>query len=114
MKQAEVEPGGLAALRSDLAQRIDYFCWLQWIADEQLAADFSAAGTACMSIGIMQDLAVGVHPEGADAWAMRDVLASGMSVGAPPDMYNQQAQDWSQPPWRPNALADAAYRPLRD
>lgn len=29
-------------------------------------------------------------------------------------MYNQIGQDWSQPPWRPDALADAAYRPYRD
>ncbi|HMO10464.1 MAG TPA: 4-alpha-glucanotransferase, partial [Actinotalea sp.] len=64
--------------------------------------------------GVMHDLAVGVHPEGADAWALRDVLAVGVSVGAPPDMYNQQGQDWSQPPWRPDALVRTAYRPFRD
>ena len=40
--------------------------------------------------------------------------ASGVTVGAPPDMYNQQGQDWSQPPLRPDALARAAYRPFRD
>jgi len=67
-----------------------------------------------MALGIMHDLAVGVHPEGADAWALRDVLATGASVGAPPDMYNQQGQDWSQPPWHPEGLARAAYRPYRD
>ena len=67
-----------------------------------------------MALGIMHDLAVGVHPQGADVWALGDVLARGATVGAPPDMYNQQGQNWSQPPWRPDALARAAYRPYRD
>ena len=67
-----------------------------------------------MAIGVMHDLAVGVHPEGADAWALQDVLARGVSVGAPPDMYNQMGQDWSQPPWRPDALAEAGFAPYRD
>ena len=67
-----------------------------------------------MALGIMHDLAVGVHPQGADVWALGDVLASGATVGAPPDMYNQQGQNWSQPPWHPDALARAAYRPYRD
>src|SRR5699024_12850715 len=78
LQQAEAEPGGLAALRRDLAPRIDFYCWLQWIADEQLAAAVRAAGTAGMSIGVMQDLAVGVHPEGAHAWARRGGGASGI------------------------------------
>ncbi|EYR64527.1 4-alpha-glucanotransferase [Actinotalea ferrariae CF5-4] len=101
-------------LREKLADRIQFHCWLQWVADEQLADAQRAAVEGGMRIGIMHDLAVGVHPEGADAWAMRDVLAQGVSVGAPPDMYNQQGQDWSQPPWRPDGLARAAYRPYRD
>ena len=101
-------------LRTELAERIDFWCWLQWVADEQLAAAQRTAREAGMRLGIMHDLAVGVHPEGADAWSMRDVLAQGVSVGAPPDMYNQQGQDWSQPPWRPDALARTAYRPFRD
>lgn len=104
----------VAELRERLADRIDFFCWLQWVADEQLAEAQRQALASGMRLGIMQDLAVGVHPEGADAWAMRDVLAHDVSVGAPPDMYNQQGQDWSQPPWRPDALARAGYRPYRD
>ena len=101
-------------MRAQLADRITFHCWLQWLCDEQLAAAQRAAVEGGMRLGIMHDLAVGVHPEGADAWAMRDVMAQGVSVGAPPDMYNQQGQDWSQPPWRPDALARAAYRPYRD
>lgn len=101
-------------LRAELADRVTFHCWLQWVADEQLAAAQADALAGGMRLGIMHDLAVGVHPEGADAWAMSDVLAHGVSVGAPPDMYNQQGQDWSQPPWRPDALARVAYRPYRE
>jgi 4-alpha-glucanotransferase len=78
------------------------------------AADRLAVHATSRSIGIMHDLAVGVHPEGADVWALGDVLARGATVGAPPDMYNQQGQNWSQPPWRPDELARVAYRPYRD
>lgn len=102
------------AARTELAERIVFHEWLQWVADTQLAEAHRAARSGGMAIGVMHDLAVGVHPEGADVWALGDVLSSGATVGAPPDMYNQQGQDWSQPPWRPDALARAAYRPYRD
>ncbi len=110
------DPHGPAAdaARVRLAGGVEFHCWLQWLLDEQLEAAQQQAVDAGMAIGVMHDLAVGVHPEGADAWALRDVLASGVAVGAPPDMYNQMGQDWSQPPWRPDALAEAAFIPYRD
>ncbi|MBO0900838.1 4-alpha-glucanotransferase [Cellulomonas sp. zg-ZUI222] len=104
----------VAAAAVELADRVVFWSWLQWVADEQLERAQRVVREGGMALGIMHDLAVGVHPEGADAWALRDVLATGASVGAPPDMYNQQGQDWSQPPWHPDALARAAYRPYRD
>jgi 4-alpha-glucanotransferase len=101
-------------LREQLSARIDFHVWLQWIVDEQLAAAQSAAKASGMRIGIMHDLAVGVHTRGSDAWSLRDMYASGITVGAPPDMYNQQGQNWNQPPWLPHALAESGYAPLRD
>jgi 4-alpha-glucanotransferase len=41
-------------------------------------------------------------------------MARGVTVGAPPDAFNQQGQNWSQPPWRPDRLAAAGYTPYRD
>ncbi|WP_234988216.1 4-alpha-glucanotransferase [Demequina sp. NBRC 110056] len=102
------------AWRDEHGDRVLFYAWLQWIADEQLGRAQAAARSAGMSIGVMTDLAVGVHPFGADAWALGRVLASGMQVGAPPDMYNQHGQNWSQPPWQPRALEAAAYLPFRD
>jgi 4-alpha-glucanotransferase len=67
-----------------------------------------------MAIGVVHDLAVGVDPEGADGWALQDVLAIGVTVGAPPDTFNQQGQDWGLPPWRPDRLAATGYAAYRD
>jgi 4-alpha-glucanotransferase len=104
----------VAAFREAHADLVDLHMWMQWLIDGQMAATQAAARAAGMAIGVMHDLAVGVHPEGSDAWALQDVLAPGIGVGAPPDMYNQLGQNWSQPPWRPDALAEAAFLPYRD
>ncbi len=95
-------------------EAVDRHAWMQWVLDEQLAATQVAARDAGMPLGLMQDLAVGVHPSGADSWALQEVFARGVSVGAPPDAFNQNGQDWMQPPWRPDRLAETAYRPFRD
>ena len=92
----------------------EFHAWLQWLTDEQQAAAQRAALAAGMDTGIIGDLAVGAHPGGADAWAHQDLLVSGLSVGAPPDEFNQRGQDWSQPPWHPRRLAADGYRPLND
>jgi len=102
------------ALRERLADRIGFYRWLQWICDEQLENAQRAALRSGMRLGVVHDLAVGVDHSSADAWTLRDVLAPGTSVGAPPDMYNQQGQDWGQPPWHPARLAEAGYIPFRN
>ena len=93
---------------------VQFHMWVQWLVDEQLARAQAITKSSGMAIGLIHDLAVGVHPEGADAWSLKQVLAQGMGVGAPPDMYNQRGQNWHQPPWQPGALAQAAYVPYRD
>ncbi len=97
-----------------LSDRITFYMWLQWVADEQLGNAQRTAREAGMAFGVVHDLAVGVHPDGADTWALGPALARGVSVGAPPDAFNQQGQDWSQPPWRPDTLAASGYAPFRD
>ena len=93
---------------------IDFESWLQWVVDEQLETAQAKAVGAGMALGTMHDLAVGVHPGGADAWRMRSTYASRIQVGAPPDPFNQMGQNWSQPPWRPDRLEEQGYAPLRD
>ncbi|WKG01040.1 4-alpha-glucanotransferase [Mycolicibacterium sp. HK-90] len=103
----------VAAFAAANPQAVDFHRWLQWVLDDQLTAVQATAVQAGMELGVMSDLAVGVDPDGADAWALQDVLALGVTGGAPPDEFNQLGQDWSQPPWRPDRLVEQAYEPFR-
>ncbi|MDQ1488467.1 MAG: 4-alpha-glucanotransferase [Actinomycetota bacterium] len=94
----------VARFASDHADRVGFHCWLQWLTESQLAA--AGAG-----LDLMQDLAVGVDPGGADAWLWQDTMALGMRVGAPPDEFNTRGQDWSLPPFDPWRLRLARYDP---
>ena len=102
--------GEFAAAR---ARRVEFFEWLQWVAQQQLSSAQTAAEEAGMGIGVLADLAVGVSAASAETWLMRDVFAAGVTVGAPPDQYNQGGQDWGQPPWNPLKLEELAYEPFR-
>ncbi|MEP7105466.1 MAG: 4-alpha-glucanotransferase, partial [Chloroflexota bacterium] len=87
------------------AVRVRFHEWLQLELDRQLRA-------AGQSAALVNDLAVGVHPDGADAWAWQDELAEGVSVGAPPDPFNAAGQDWGLPPFDPWRLRAAGYEPF--
>jgi len=110
----DVHGQAVAAARRELAPRLAFHAWVQQRCAEQLIAVRSAAHTAGMSLGVLHDLAVGVDADGADAWALADVLASGVSIGAPPDNFTPRGQDWGLPPWRPDRLAATGYAALRD
>ncbi|WP_319452434.1 MULTISPECIES: 4-alpha-glucanotransferase [unclassified Mycobacterium] len=107
------EGDAVAAFAAEHADLVDFHRWLQWQTDDQLTRAQASALQAGMPLGVMHDLAVGVDPNGADAWALQDVLALGVAAGAPPDEFNQLGQDWSQPPWRPDRLVEHGYEPFR-
>lgn len=105
------EVGAFASAHADW---VDFYRWLQWIADQQLSIADRAGRDAGMKLGLISDLAVGVNGHGADTWMMPGLYAEGIGVGAPPDQFNQAGQDWGQPPMRPDVLAEMAYRPFRE
>jgi 4-alpha-glucanotransferase len=99
------DASGVREFAKAQADRILFHEWLQWLVDRQLAA-------AGARIALMQDLPIGVDPDGADAWTWQDVLSHGASVGAPPDRYIVKGQDWGLPPFTPYRLAAAGYEPF--
>ena len=88
------------------SKRVAFHQWLQWLLNEQLTR-------AAKELPIMQDLPIGIDPDGADAWCWQDMLAMGMTVGAPPDAFNTQGQNWGLPPFIPHRLRESGYVPFR-
>ncbi|MDQ2707648.1 MAG: 4-alpha-glucanotransferase [Actinomycetota bacterium] len=110
----DVAGPAVADARAELAARIAFHAWVQQQCAAQLAAVRATAHDSGMALGVLHDLAVGVDPEGADAWALSDVLATGVSVGAPPDTFSPRGQNWGLPPWRPDRLAATGHAAWRD
>ncbi|MGB8567232.1 MAG: 4-alpha-glucanotransferase [Pseudolabrys sp.] len=87
--------------------------FVQWVADRQLAACKEIAHRSGMSVGLYLDVALGIHPYGADAWSQQESVLADVSVGAPPDEFNPNGQDWGLAPFNPAALAACDFAPLR-
>jgi 4-alpha-glucanotransferase len=87
-------------------ERVRFHQWAQWLLDAQLAR-------VAAVLPVMQDLPIGVDPNGADAWVWQDLLATDVTVGAPPDEFNTLGQNWGLPAFVPHKLRAAAYQPLR-
>jgi 4-alpha-glucanotransferase len=96
---------GVASFAADRADRVAFWAWVQFLVDEQIQR-------AEEPLALLTDLAVGVDPDGADAWCLQDLLALDVRVGAPPDEFNRTGQDWGLPPFVPHALRAVAYEPL--
>jgi 4-alpha-glucanotransferase len=94
------------------AARVEFFEFLQWQADEQLGAAAKAGRDAGLSLGLYRDLAVGVSPQGAEAWADQRIVAPGMSIGAPPDPLSRSGQNWGLAPVNPLALRQRGFQPF--
>jgi 4-alpha-glucanotransferase len=99
----------VAAFAREHRERIDFFAWLQWLADGQLGAAQARVRAGGMPIGLYQDIAVAVNPAGAMAWAYPGVSLSGASAGAPPDWFNPHGQNWVLAPLSPFGLHEGAY-----
>lgn len=84
----------------------EFSCFVQWAVDDALAA------TAQIGCPVVNDIAVGVDPGGFDAWWWQDAVVPGVSVGAPPDAFNTEGQDWGVAAFDPDWLRTAEEDPL--
>lgn len=105
------DPGGAAVARFAETHRedVDFYAYLQWLADQSLAAAQKSAKDSGMAIGLVADLAIGMDAGGSHAWSCRDALLNGLSVGAPPDELGPDGQDWGITTFSPRALRRTGF-----
>jgi 4-alpha-glucanotransferase len=102
----QISSPAVSRFAKEQRHQIRFQQWLQWI----LASQFQRAAR---ELPVIQDLPVGVDPGGADAWRWQDLLAPGMAIGAPPDGYNSEGQNWGMQPFIPQRLRQSGYEPFR-
>jgi 4-alpha-glucanotransferase len=98
-----LDAAGVAAFAEEAAERVDFFAWTNWLLARQ---------TERFAPAVINDLAVGVHPGGADPWMLPGAYVAGMTVGAPPDALNTRGQNWGMAPPHPWAQRAAGYEPF--
>lgn len=98
------------AFQQQHEERILFYAFLQWHIDEQMRKASERIREVGMSMGFYLDMALGVDPWGADRWVFRDVFAQGVTVGAPPDDFSPNGQDWGIPPLITDRLKDTCYQ----
>jgi 4-alpha-glucanotransferase len=106
------QPALHAALSTD-ADELDYYAFVQWIADQQLSACRLKAQYAGLPIGLYLDVAVGVRADGFDAWSNQDFILPSLEIGAPPDQLNTEGQRWGLAGINPLSLIESNCAPFR-
>jgi 4-alpha-glucanotransferase len=91
---------------------ISFHCFLQWITNRSLAAAQREARDAGMRIGLLADLAVGMSGAGSHAWTSQNDILVGLEIGAPPDLYNANGQNWGLTTFSPRALSACGFAPF--
>jgi (1->4)-alpha-D-glucan 1-alpha-D-glucosylmutase len=90
-----------------------YYEYLQWQTDAQLAHCAERADALGMPIGLYLDIAVSVDRTGSEVAAHPELFARRASLGAPPDAFNPRGQDWGLPPPRPDRMRAGGYALFR-
>lgn len=108
------DPEGTAAqaFARDNAEDVAFHLFTQWLARQSLGAVQARARGAGMKIGLLADLAVGVHTGGSDSWAMRGALLQGLTIGAPPDPLGPLGQNWQLTSFSPQGLRETGFAPF--
>ncbi len=91
------------------AERLRFHQYLQFLTDRQFAAAAGKGASSGLVLGFFRDLAIGAAPDGAERWAGAENLAEGAWIGAPPDPFAPEGQNWHLAPPLPARFGHNGY-----
>jgi 4-alpha-glucanotransferase len=106
------DPQALRAKREALADRVLFFEYVQWEADRQWREARREA--AARGVLIKGDLPFMVATDSADVWARQGEFRMDATVGAPPDAFSAEGQDWGLPVYDFAKMGANGYEWLQD
>ncbi len=81
----------------------------QYLANRELAGLARGEGA-----GLAIDLPIGCHVDGFERWAHPELFAADVTIGAPPDHFFTEGQNWGLPPQLPSAGRRSGHRLWRE
>ncbi len=108
-KYHDISGKAVETFRKARKKEMLFYQYVQWLIDGQLKAISAMTKNLGMGLGLYYDLAIGSVTGGSDAWSYQDVIAEGADVGAPPDDFSPDGQQWGFPPLIPDKLRDTGY-----
>lgn len=101
---ARRNPAAIRAFTSKHSDEVDYFIFGQWLFDQQWRNLCRYANRR--GVRILGDLPFGVARDSVDVWSNRSLFhvdlngVPARTMGAPPDRFNLQGQNWATPTYR--------------
>lgn len=102
----------VAAFAEAHSDDVRYQLFLQWLTSLSYSDAQRACREAGMTVGLIADLAIGMDGAGSHAWSRQDEVLHGLSIGAPPDYYAADGQNWALTTFSPRGLAASGYAPF--
>lgn len=109
----DVDGDAMRQLAQERTDDVAFHVWLQYLCQSQLQALRDRCRDLGMAIGLYLDFAVGEAADGSGSWGS-DIVLPDVRIGAPPDYFNEQGQDWGLAPLSPVAMAATRAAPFRD
>lgn len=100
--------------RDDNERDILFYKYIQWLVDVQHRESAELAAELDLPVGIYHDLAIGSIGGGSNGWSYQNLVAGAINVGAPPDEFNINGQNWNFPPVVPERLRETGYEFFTD
>jgi 4-alpha-glucanotransferase len=99
----------VAAFAAEQAGEVSFHAFAQFLADRGMQQAQRAARDGGMPIGLIADVAVGTDPGGSDCWRRPQEMLQGLTIGAPPDIFNPGGQNWGVTTYSPHGLRANGY-----
>ncbi len=95
-------------IRKKFKEEIIFQEYVQWLIELQLRDVVKWYEKHGMTVGLYNDLAIGSIGSGSDVWSNQDIYGNA-DVGAPPDDFSPDGQNWGFPPMIPEKMLETGY-----
>ena len=105
------EPEGIEVtrFREENKDLILFYKYIQWLLDAQHRGLYEHCRDKGLFIGLYHDLAIGAVRGSCDVWADKRLYCLEADLGAPPDDFSPDGQNWGFPPLLPMRLRRTGY-----